>query len=143
MISQLEALCRPHGSLQAEPPNANEFARLRAAAERSLADARVHGISLEGRFMMAYGAAHAWCTAALRYHGYRPQNRFIVFQALPHTLGLGPEVWRVLSHAHSRRNQVEYEGGLDISESFVCDVIKACEQVRDALEALPRLMRPT
>lgn len=143
MISQLEALCRPHGSLQAEPPNANEFARLCAAAERSLADARVQDISLEGRFMMAYGAAHAWCTAALRYHGYRPQNRFIVFQALPHTLGLGPEVWRVLSHAHNRRNKIEYEGRLDISESFVHDVIKACGQVGEALKALPPLTQPT
>lgn len=143
MISQLEALCRPRGSLQAEPPNANEFARLCAAAARSLGDARIHGISLEGRFMMAYGAAHAWCTAALRYHGYRPQNRFIVFQALPHTLGLGPEVWRVLSHAHNRRNKVEYEVGLEISESFVHDVIKACELVADAVEALPPLAQPT
>lgn len=142
MISQLDALCRPHGSLQAEPPNANEFARLCAAAARNLADARVQDISLEGRFMFAYGAAHAWCTAALRYHGYRPQNRFIVFQALPHTLGLGPEVWRVLSHAHNRRNKVEYEGGLEISESFVHDVIKACELVADAVKALPALAQP-
>jgi hypothetical protein len=143
MISQLEALCRPHGSLQAEPPNANEFERLCVAAARSLADSRVQDISLEGRFMMAYGAAHAWCTAALRYHGYRPQNRYIVFQALPHTLGLGPEVWRVLSHAHNRRNKVEYEGGLEISEQFVYDVIKACELVAEAVRKLPPLAPST
>lgn len=142
MISQLEALCRPHGALQAEPPNANEFAQLCAAAGRSLADARVPGVSLEGRFMMAYGAAHAWCTAALRYHGYRPQNRYIVFQALPHTLGLGPEVWRVLSQAHKRRNSIEYEGGLDISEQFLRDVVKACEVVADSVRALPPLASP-
>src|SRR5262245_33974305 len=29
-----------------------------------------------------------------RHSGYRPANRYIVFQVLPHTLGLGPEVWR-------------------------------------------------
>lgn len=137
MISQLEALCRPTGPLQVEPPNANEFSRLCAAAARNLADARVQDISLEGRFMMAYGAAHAYCTAALRYHGYRPQNRYIVFQALPHTLGLGPEVWRVLSHAHNRRNKVEYEGGLEISEQFLRDVIKACEAAAESIRALP------
>lgn len=142
MISQLEALCRPGGPLQAEPPNANEFARLCAAAERSLADARVPDISLEGRFMMAYGAAHAWCTAALRYHGYRPQNRYIVFQALPHTLGFGPDVWKVLSHAHNRRNKVVYEGGLDVSEQLLRDVIKACERIAAALGALPPLGQP-
>ena len=87
--------------------------------------------------MMAYGAAHAYCMAALRYHGYRPQNRYIVFQALPHTLGLGPEVWRVLSQAHDRRNKIEYEGGFEISEQFVRDVIKACEVVARAVKALP------
>lgn len=141
MISQLEVLCRPNGSLQAEPPNADEFARLCSAAARNLADARVQDISLEGRFMFAYSAAHAYCTAALRYHGYRPLNRYIVFQALPHTLGHGPEVWRVLSHAHNRRNKAEYEGALEISESFVHDVIKACELVAAALKALPPLPR--
>jgi hypothetical protein len=28
----------------------------------------------------------------LRHSGYRAANRYIVFQVLPHTLGLGPEV---------------------------------------------------
>jgi hypothetical protein len=143
MTSQLDVLCRHNGPLQSEPPNADEFMRLCASAARSLADSWVPNISLQGRFMFAYGAAHAWCTAALRYHGYRPQNRIIVFQALPHTLSLGPEVWRVLSHAHSRRNKVEYEGGLDISESFVHDVVKATEIVAQAVKALPPVPRPT
>lgn len=142
MTSQLEVLCRPNGPLQVERPNANEFARLCAAAARNLADARVQDISLEGRFMMAYGAAHAYCAAALRYHGFRPQNRYIVFQVLPHTLGLGPEVWRVLAQAHSRRNEAEYEGGLEISEQFVRDVMTACEFVAAAISALPPLDRP-
>ena len=37
------------------------------------------------------------CLAALRWLGYRPANRYIVFQVLPHTLGLGPEVTRELA----------------------------------------------
>jgi len=32
------------------------------------------------------------------------------FQVLPDTLGLGPEVWRVLSKCHDMRNRTEYEG---------------------------------
>ena len=51
--------------------------------------------SLESRFDLAYNAAHSLCLAALRWHGYRSANRYIASQALPHTLGLGPEVWRV------------------------------------------------
>ena len=62
-----------------------------------LQDAAHTELSLEGRFDLAYNAAHALCLAALRWHGYRPVNRYIVFQVLPQTLGLGPEVWRVLA----------------------------------------------
>ena len=50
-------------------------------------------------FDLAYNAAHALCLAALRWHGWRSTNRFIVFQLLPHTLGLGPEVWRIRPNA--------------------------------------------
>ena len=56
-------------------------------------------LSLESRFDLAYNSAHAFCLAALRANGYRPQNRYVVFQLLPHTLGLGPEVWRILANA--------------------------------------------
>lgn len=65
---------------------------------------------------LAYNAAHALCLAALRWHGYRPANkRYIVFQALPDTLGLGPEVWRVLARAHEIRNRSECEGHQNIT----------------------------
>jgi hypothetical protein len=50
---------------------------------------------------------------------YRPRNRYIVFQALPHTLGLGPEVWRVLAKCHDMRNRSEYEGEYDIDERLL------------------------
>ena len=35
-----------------------------------------------------------------------------MFQVLPHTLGVGPEVWRVLARCHDLRNRGEYEGDL-------------------------------
>lgn len=52
---------------------------------------------------------------------------------LPHTLGLGPEVWRVLAKAHDVRNLAEYEGDADVDERLVLDVIVACEAVASAL----------
>jgi hypothetical protein len=84
---------------------------------------------------VAYNAAHAFCLAALRRKGYRARHRYIVFQALPHTLGLGPEVWRVLAKAHDLRNLAEYEGEMDVEERLVRDVIAACEAVASALGA--------
>ena len=65
--------------------------------------------SVESRFDLAYNAAHALCLAALRHSAYRAANRYIVFQVRPHTLGLGPEVWRVLAHSHGLHNRAEYE----------------------------------
>ena len=110
MASPLENLSGPDKSLQKEPPDAKEFAGLKRSGLARLSDAANPANSQEGRFDLAYNAAHALCLAALRWHGYRPANRFIVFQVLPHTLGLGPEVWRVLDKCHQIRNLGEYEG---------------------------------
>jgi hypothetical protein len=92
-------------------------------------------LSLESRFDLAYNAAHALALAGLRLRGYRSVNRFLVFQVLPHTLGLSPATWRVLSKGHGARNTAEYEGGLDVDEGLVEDLIKAAEAVRAALRA--------
>jgi hypothetical protein len=74
--------------------------------------------------------------AALRRRGYRSDNRYLVFQALPHTLGLGPEVWRVLAKCHERRNAAEYEGSLEIDDRLLADLIGAADAVLTAVSAL-------
>jgi len=89
---------------------------LKRSGHARLKDGLNSSLSLESRFDLAYNAAHAMCLASLRWHGYRPSNRYIVFQLLPHTLGLGPEVWRVLSKCHDIRNLGEYEGDLNVDE---------------------------
>jgi len=141
MPSPLENLAGPGKALAAEASDANEFAGLKRAGLARLQDAQNPTNSLEGRFDLAYNAAHALCLAALRYRGYRSGNRYIVFQVLPHTLGLGPQVWRVLAKCHEIRNRGEYEGDLDISDPLVADLIGACKAVAVALEALPPLDR--
>ena len=60
-----------------------------------------------------------------------------MFQLLPHTLGLGPEVWRVLSKCHDLRNLGEYEGDLNVDERIVADLIDACQAVAATLDVLP------
>lgn len=137
MTSAFENLAGPGRPLKAEPPDAKEFAGLMASAGRRLHDAGKTILSLESRFDLAYNAAHAMCLAALRWHGYRSGNRYIVFQLLPHTLGLGPEVWRVLAKCHEIRNLGEYEGDVSVDERIVTDLIAACKAVARNVEALP------
>ena len=139
MISPLDNLSGPGKSLATEPPDANEFAGLKRSGLNRLKDANNKANSLEGRFDLAYNAAHSLSLAALRHHGYRAHNRYIVFQVLPHTLRLGPEVWRVLAKGHDIRNLGEYEGDLNIDERIVADLIIACEAVAAKLELLPPL----
>jgi hypothetical protein len=124
------------GQLQAEPVDAREYSGLVASGQRRLADAENTALSLESRFDLGYNAAHSLCLAALRRRGFRPSNRFIVFQVLPHTLGLGPDVWRVLAKCHQRRNEAECEGYVDVEERLVEDLIAAGRAVESALSAL-------
>ena len=137
MTSPLEHLAGPGQALRREPPDAKEFAALRRSGLTRLADAVKEANALESRFDLAYNAAHALCLAALRHAGFRPTNRYIVFQVLPHTLGVGPEVWRVLAKCHDVRNRAEYEGDLDVDERLLADLIAACKTVAAALDKLP------
>jgi hypothetical protein len=130
-ISELDNLCGPGKPLRQEPVDARECENLVLSGRRRLLDAQNKALSIESRFDLAYNAAHALSLAALRRLGYRSGNRYIVFQVLQHTAGLGPEVWRVLSRCHDIRNLSEYEGGLDISDRLVDDLIIATQRVAD------------
>jgi hypothetical protein len=136
--SPLDRLTDLAGALRKEPYDSEEFAGLIRSAQLRLDDARKKTNSVESRFDLAYNASHAYCLAALRYRGYRSTNRYVVFQTLPHTLGLGPEVWRVLAKAHELRNRGEYEGDLDVDERITSDLIAACEAVAAAIGKLKR-----
>ena len=125
------------GQLKREAPSAHELEGLQRSGTVRLADAENAALSLESRFDLAYNAAHALALAALRRLGYRSENRSVVFQALPHTLGLPASTWRVLAQCHGLRNRAEYEGMLELDERLVSDLIAAARMVRDALRGLP------
>ena len=134
MPSPLENLCGAGKPLKAEPPDDNEIQGLLRTGLARLKDAANSKLALESRFDLAYNAAHALSLAALRMAGYRSANRYMVFQVLPHTLMLGPEVWRVLDKCHNVRNLGEYEGLLDVDQRLVSDLITATRAVADALQ---------
>jgi hypothetical protein len=66
-------------ALHVEPFDQAEFAGMVAAATTRLQDVKLRGLSKDGQFSLAYGATHALALAALRWHGYRSDKRYIVF----------------------------------------------------------------
>ena len=135
-LPELDNLVRI-GQLKAEPRNVQEAMRMLAMARTRLSDANLNNLSIEGRFTSAYNAAHAAALAALRWHGYRSENRYTVFQCLTHTLGWPANRWRVLDAAHQKRNLAVYEGYLDVEESTVAEM---CELVQSLIADVQRLI---
>ena len=124
------------GQLKVEPPSRMEFDGPVRSGSHRLHDAENRALSLESRFDLAYNAVHSLALAALRYHGFRSQNRYLVFQCLQHTLNLPSEQWRILDQAHRKRNLAEYEGDLDVDIAFVEAVVRVAREVNERLSRL-------
>jgi hypothetical protein len=117
------------GKLKAEPFAKAEFFGLVTSAGKRLADAANQSLSPESRFDLAYNASHAYALAALRFHGYRSENRITVFQALEHTVGMAASQWRILSKCHDVRNLAEYEGHSEVDLRLLNDLIKVAGEL--------------
>jgi len=124
--------------LKAEPTSDSEVATLLQRAAALLSDAGNASLAPASRFNLAYDAAFALATAALRLRGYRPDeargHRAIVFQSLPHTVGATVELWSALSAAHDRRNALAYSAAMSPSQAEVVDLLALTR-------ALDRLVR--
>ncbi len=134
-LPELDNLARI-GKLKKEPAEQNELAGLLRSGEVRLADAKREALSPESRFDLAYNAAHAFSLAALRWHGYRSENRYLVFQSLTHTLDLPSASWRVLDDAHRKRNLAEYEGDIEVDEAFLDALLRVTSEVARRVETL-------
>jgi len=127
-LLQLDNLVRIQ-KLKAEPAAEAEIEGLLRSGKARLDDAAKKSLSPESRFDLAYNAAHALALAALRWHGYRSDNRYLVFQCLEHTLDLPKEQWRVLDRAHNKRNVAEYEGDVDIDLELLDALLRVAREV--------------
>jgi hypothetical protein len=126
------------GVLTAEPPERAELEGLIHSGSVRLTDAQNPSLSIESRFDLAYNAGHALSLAALRWHGYRPNNkRYIVFQTLAHTLSLAAAEWKVLSEAHNKRNRAEYEGAVDVDQATVDALLRVVGEIATRIKGLP------
>lgn len=131
----LENLLRIN-QLKQEPHDVREFFGLLNSAKTRLQDAKLSGLSEDSQFSLAYIAAHSLALAALRWHGYRSDNRYLVFQCLQHTVALENAKWRVLDKCHHQRNLAEYEGHLEITPQLLNELIEVTEELISLVEAL-------
>jgi hypothetical protein len=122
--------------LKTEPANANEFAGMLRAGDTKLNDAMIEGLSEDSKFTLAYSAAHAFSLAALRWHGYRSDKRYLVFQCLEHTISLDKAKWRVLGKCHNARNIAEYEGHLEVNPQLLKELISITKEIQTLVKAL-------
>jgi hypothetical protein len=129
----LENLVRT-GGLKVEPPDRKECEGLWCSASDRLKDARNTALSFASRFDLAYNAAHALALIALRLRGYRSDRRYLVFQCLVHTIGLGPAEVRLFSLCHDRRNLAEYGGYMDVDERLLAELVAATEVLQVAVD---------
>jgi hypothetical protein len=122
------------GELELLPPSRQQFLTLVRLGRALLEDARREALSLEGRFSLVYGAAHALSAAALRSHGYRSTNGATPFECLPETAGLSRVQSRVLEICHDRRVRAEREGLLELDERLVGEAAEVAQKLLDRLE---------
>ena len=122
--------------LKAEPADVKEFTGMVSVGDTKLKDSGINELSEDSQFSLAYGAAHAFSLAALRWHGYRSDSRYLVFQCLQYTLGLDRAKWRVLDKCHNARNLAEYEGRLDVNPQLLKELISITEEIQALVKAL-------
>ena len=107
------------GKPKAEPPDQSEFDGLVRSAGRKLPDAQNAALSPDSRFILAYDAAHSLALAALRWHGFRSENRYIVFRALGSTASFPVAKWRFLDNCHQKRNVAPYDDDYAEDEQLI------------------------
>lgn len=133
-------------SLESVVADASSIQRLLEAAARSLADARLPGISPEGRFDMAYKAIMQAANVALQANGYRtltskPGHHQTMIQSLPHSIGLDRPTMVLLDTLRKQRNVIDYSGDV-VSASMAGEAQAQAEQLLQRVMDWLREHRP-
>ena len=115
-------------------PDRSEIQRLLAVAARELRDAGVEGLSTDGSFEHAYGAALTLSTAVIRAEGERvhgPDHHRKTFELLG---SLADGRWSDLSdyfqHCRTRRNRAVYDVAGVASEGEARELREQVENFR-------------
>jgi len=125
-------------ALESIQKDAANVSRLLAAANRSLADAKLPQMSSEGRFDMAYKAIMQAANAALQASGFRtltskPGHHMTMIQALPITIGLDRQFMITLDALRKVRNLSDYSGD-PVSEAMANEAVAHAQRLLAEVE---------
>jgi hypothetical protein len=133
-------------SLENVTPDREAVQRLLEAAERSLNDAQLSGLSAEGRFDIAYKAVMQSANAALQANGFRtptgrPGHHQTMIQTLPKSIGLDAQKMVLLDKLRRQRNAIDYSGDL-VSDSMADACFMEATSLLNAVRAWLAQSRP-
>ena len=122
--------------MKKEPPSRSEYDGMLDVARKNLIDAQ-KDLDPDSQFTLAYGAAHRLALASLRREGYRPENRYSIFQALVHSVGTSNADLQIFLAAHNARNLSEYQGSTDIDAKLLADLVDCTKRLQAAVAKKP------
>lgn len=133
-------------TLERVAPERAGIARMLAAAERNLADARLAALSAENRFDAAYKAIMQCAMLALRANGFRTLtsqagHHQTALQTLPLTIGLAKDRMILLDALRKQRNLADYEGD-PVTAKTVAESLAQAERLIADVKAWLKANKP-
>jgi HEPN domain len=133
-------------TLERVVPERAGIARMLAAAERNLADARLRALSAENRFDAAYKAILQCAMVALRANGFRTLtsqagHHQTALQTLPLTIGLAKDRMIFLDALRKQRNLADYEGE-PVTAETVAECLAEAQQLLADVKAWLKANKP-
>ena len=133
-------------TLERVAPERAGIARMLAAAERNLTDARLAALSAENRFDAAYKAIMQCAMLALRANGFRTLtsqagHHQTALQTLPLTIGLAKERMILLDALRKQRNLADYEGD-PVTAKTVAESLAQAERLIADVKAWLKANKP-
>jgi hypothetical protein len=127
-----------NGWIQAVPVSAEEVQRLLDVADRSLADAGVHGVSNDARVGFAHAATIAAAAGALAATGYRAgrdRHHERLLDSLRYTIEIDGQTLKQLHQVRRTRNAMTYEKVGETTSAEADAIVARARQTREAVHA--------
>lgn len=132
--------------LQRHRPSRQEIADLLKVAERALEDARLEGLSPDGRFVNAYHGMLALATAVLAASGLRAvggARHATTIETLALVMKEAEQVAAYLEICRRKRNQAVYERAGVVTESEARELTEALEEFIDQVRQWLKQQHPS